>query len=1016
MSHKKFLEQIADYYTGPSYIKYLSDLIFIFPNKRSALFLKHYIQERIAGGYALMPRFTTFQRFASFTSRLSEANRFEQLFLLYNIYIKEMAKRNPDAAETTTFDKFMFWGDMILDDFDTIDSSMGDASKLYPNLKAYKEITADYLTDDQKEIIERYWGQTNLTRHIESFWLHVEHGEKKDLYKKFVTLWEVLGPVYNEFTTRLLAEHKATKGMQLRRMAEIIKATGIEELGKKKYVFVGLADLSNAELSIMQRMRDAGAASFFWDNAAPTFYNEDKTDSTNIAVRFISRLVREFPMPEDFTLQPIEKLGNIDIIGVPSSTLQTKIAGKKIKEMKLDEKTAFDTAIVVPDSSQLMSLLLSLPKQEHGFNVTLGLPYSSTTFATLFKAIIAMQRHSRKSQGKSRMFFYQDILEILLHPHLQLIAGAQANLMRQYINENNLFNIEASKLVEIFPDLSFIFTPINDECGDNYTLDVESSSKYLENLIQGIKSALSGKKGFKDSFEMEILDYFENQVKVLKDLVGKYSVIMKETTFLSLFERVMLAKTINLEGTPLKGLQVMGVLETRCLDFDNIIYLSMNERSLPKREYVRTMIPNNLRRGYGLPTIEHTESFYSYYFFRSLGRASNATLLYDTRQPGVARGEISRYLEQLLYLHNDGTITHRTVDLAGTSPQPRSITVYKTDEVKTKLNQYKIEGSRFRISASGLKTYLNCPLEFYLKYVNNIYTDNEPTEYIDSASIGNILHRSLETIYGNFDGKPITEDDIDALIKDEKYIEDIIVSEIAVEFRHDPSTTSIDDLTNEARLLLNHIKPQIILILKVEKEEYCKNGGTLDYLAGELNVDSPQWTIGEHTFNFKMKIDRVDRLNNGNLLFIDYKTGKDKIDIGNSLDDLLKKNDEKLAAFQLITYAMAYDDLHSKAESMDEKPDWFKSIGDYKDIEYKIYPLRILMQTGSIPPITLGGRPIPPFSEIRDEFKPIIENIIDNIFNNSTPFSQCDDPAKCRYCHFKSICGRNVPPIKRNTY
>lgn len=992
---KKFLEQIADYYTDRQRVDNLPLTTFIFPNKRSSRFLRHYILPRLSGDYLLPPRFTTFQRFAAATSKMTEASRFELLFMLFNAYTEVLSEKNPEAARAAQFDKFIFWGDMILDDFDLIDSSLADAEKVYRNLKEFKDIRSDYLTDEQKEVIEHIWGPTSLTQHIDRFWHHIRHDSKGDesLANNFVALWEVLGPVYRLFREKLAEAGKATPGMQLRKTVDIIKATRKERLCYRRYVFVGFADLNNAEIAIMSRLRNAGCADFFWDLASPMFHDGDKPESSNLAVRFISKIAERFPMPDDFELDEIDIDQKIEIIGTPSSVMQTKIAGDIISKLELKKESSFNTAIVVPDPTQLMSLMLSLPKNDHGINITIGLPYSSTTFSTLFSAIIMMQRRSRKSRNNGRIFFTQDVLEVLIHPHLQLIAPTEANILRQYIFDRDLFNIEANKIVNHFPALAFIFKPINNEGGAEYLGDINSTCDYIEGLIKGLINALSVHAGYKNSFEMEILEYFEKEVVNLKDLVIKYSIVMKETTFISLFERVMMSKMINMEGTPLEGLQVMGVLETRCLDFDNIIFLAMNERSLPRREYVRTMIPNNLRRGYGLPSIEQTESFYSYYFFRAISRAKKATLLYDTRPPAKSRGEISRYLEQLIYLRSD-KVTHSIVEISGSIPDKREIEVKKTDDVMKKLNRFKDPGSPFRISASSLKRYMNCPLQFYLQNVNGLGDENNPTEYIDAAQLGDIFHHSAKNIYYPYINKSITADIIEGILAGDT-IEKTLFSEIASMTGLDPDKSTVADLNGESLLLYTHNRTELRTMLEYERDEYCKDGRSFTYVGGEVDYKK-QWKVGDHTFNFRMQIDRIDRIGPNMLRFIDYKTGTDDTNAGDSMEKLFYGDHTKSAIFQLLTYAAAYQAFE----------------GEKDDISIKLYTLRDLMKSGKIDEIKYKKEDIPPFSVLKAEFMALFEKLINEIFDINTPFTQCTDVSHCKYCPFISICGRNLPPEK----
>lgn len=1031
MPQEKFLEQIAEYYTDGSRIDRLSDITFIFPNKRSANFLQFYIEQRLKGEFALMPRFSTFRRFAFNMSNMVDSSRFEQLFLLYKTYVEVEAEHNPESAAKNQFDKFIFWGDMILDDFDLIDSSLADAEKIYANLKGIKEIATDYLNDDQKAVITRIWGTTALNRFSETqdFWRHIEKNidsdnkKHRNLFREFVAHWEILGEVYRRFRAVLIEHGISTAGMQLRRAYDIIKDTPVEKLRRRIYVFVGHANLTHAEIAIMQRLKEAGCARFFWDLASPLFYDSGRPDTTNHAVAFITSMAKEFPMPDDFCLAPVETTPHIDIYGVASSVMQTKMAGKIIGDLKLNAATAFNTAIVVPDPSQLMPLMLSLPKlvetdpqgkeKPIGVNITSGLSYSNTTFSTLFNAIIALQRNSRMSRNK-RLYFFNDVLEVLLHPHIQLVAGGEAGLLRQYISDRNLFNIEASMILDNFPGLAFIFRPINRLRGDEYLADTVSCATYIENVIEQIKERLSRIDGFDDSFELLMLNYFAERVQELKALIEKFQIEMHDTTFLSLFERIMMSKKITLDGTPLAGLQVMGVLETRCLDFDNIIFLSMNERSLPRKEYVSTMIPNNLRRGYGLPAIEQTESFYSYYFFRAIGRASRVALLYDTRPPGKGRGEMSRYIEQILHRYKNENITHNLMDMSGVLPDKRTIGIKKTDKVMERLNRFLEPTNGRNLSASSLKKYLECPLKFYLMVVVGLSDENEPTDYLDAAEVGDIFHRSAQAVFDHYreKNKPvlITLDIVDDILSS-GIIDKVVDDEVAHTIGIDTSQSSVIEFTSEGVLVGDITKKQLRQMFEAEKRNIEANG-PFTYFDGEYEVKSPQWKVGDYTFNFHMLIDRIDRIDADTLRFIDYKTGKDESKAA-SIDEVFSGDYKKAAIFQLLTYAAAFEALRDNKSS----------------INLSLYVIRNLMSEGTIEPITIGGISASPdksdqnaieqYRQLREEFYVRFEQLIDDIFNRTTDFVQCDDVNRCKLCPFISVCGRVVPlerKVKKRKY
>lgn len=993
----KFLEQIADYYTSPHHIGELQDITFVFPNKRSAMFLKLYIQQRLKAEYSLMPRFTTFARLASDTVRMPEASHNELLFMLYRTYISVITATDPERKEQVRdFDRFIFWGDMILSDFDDIDRSLADPHKLYSNLRALHEITADYLTDEQKDLIRRIWGETNLTEHVDTFWLHTSPADSEsELTRKFISLWQILADIYEEFRSRLRKAGLSTPGMIMRDALGAFKNMLPEDIRRRHYVFVGMSDLTNAEIAIMERISQAGAADFFWDLASPAFYNPDgKINTDNKALRIISTLAKIFKSPDDFKPMPLKSLGTIDIYGIPSSVGQAKFAGNLItklaREGRMDDRGSFNTAIVVPDPSQLMPLMLSLPDSLPALNVTMGIPYSTTTFATLMRAVVMMQRRARKRRNGTQTYFFQDVLEVLVHPHLQLLAPGKANAVRQYIYDQRLFNIDAARLASEFKELAFIFSPIGSP--DN----LEDTYNYITGLINGLKDALSRSSAacsFDKPFEMEILSYFDRNISELRRLIDKYSITMQESTLLALFERILQSKVINVEGTPLRGLQVMGVLETRNLDFDNIIFLSMNERTFPRRDYVRTMIPNNLRHGFGLPPIEQSESFYAYNFFRAISRASHVSLIYDTRPPGRGAGEMSRYLSQLFYLYGDsGDITHRRIALTGAQPAARTIAITKTQRVMEQLDEFKkINGPR--ISASALKTFMKCPLCFYLQYVNGLRDDDEPVDYLDAARLGDVFHRSAKRIYDSFKGQPITADMLTAFADSDR-LSSILVSELAEMAGMDKDKCRFSDLSYESMIIHNQTAAQLRSMLITEASQYCV-GGAFEYVEGEMDINNMQWEVTPGLkVNFRMQIDRVDRIAPDLLRFIDYKTGSDSNKAGASMANLFQGDHSRNAIFQLLVYAEAYHDL------VDPNVRILPALHIIKDI----------VREGVIAPITYDKAPMQPFPALSDEFRPLLNQLFIRIFDPDEPFYQTTDTNDCKYCPFLSICGRTLPP------
>lgn len=1007
MPNRKFLRQVADYCCAGASGTDLADIIFVLPNKRSAMFLRHYITQIFNEKVVFMPRFTTFGRFVARNSGLKEASRNDCLFTLYNSYRKVLERRGATDS-IAEFDKFVFWGEMILNDFDEIDLSLADPHMLYSNLRNLRDITADYLTPAQKEVFRNYWGDTALTVNhgADTFWLHTAaDGDGRPMARRFIALWEILADVYAYYTQSLSERSMASVGMQARRAVKAFADLPVEKLRGHRYVFVGHADLSVAEITIMKRLRDARAAMFFWDTASPHFF---EADGGNRAMATIARHAEIFPMPADFACDPVDILPDITLTGVPSSTLQAKLAGDIVRRLHdegaLRNASDLTTAVVLPDASLLMPLMLSLPPDITAINVTMSIPFQTTAFATLFRVIVSMQIRARKRRGRWT-FFFQDILELLAHPYLRLIAPEASESLRHLIHRRRLYNLFADELCRQYPDLSFIFTAVG---------DLKSAAEvygYICNLIEGIRQNLAAHVqpgALALSHEIDILDALRHEVDDLKLMIERYDISMNQSTFFVMFERILAARPINLNGTPLKGLQIMGVLETRDLDFDNVVMLSMNERTFPRRDYVRTMIPNNLRYGYGLRPVEEQESYYAYYFYRLLSRAVRADLIYDTRTGNRGSGEISRYLTQLMYLHDNGNIAHNSVDMSGSNFSPRVISVQKTPEVLDELAIFTRPDGKC-LSASSLKDYLDCPLKFYLSAVKGMQADDEPKEYLDAAAQGDVFHRTVERLFAPYENALIDAAAIDEMTASGRIdtILNAVISEVAM---HSDTTLAPEELNAEAELVRIVVRHQVEYMLGIERANIEKDGA-FTYIKGEMAVRT-QWRLTPAlTVNFKMKIDRLDRLEAGFLRIIDYKTGTD--DTSASKIDSLFTSTSKHGLFQLMVYAEALADYIADNPESEELKQMTgladNSLArDKLSIRIVLNSLRKIMLTGSVPEVSLpgsknSGRQYP---DEHAAFRPLLDSLIQSIFDPEKPFVQSEDDKACRFCPFTRLCGR----------
>ena len=987
MADRKFLEQVADFFVAPPRRNHLEDYVFVFPNRRSGRFLKRYVQQRVEGT-CFMPRFVTIGALVAKLAGNPEAPGRECLFELYDAY-RDTITAAGSGAVPRNFDSFVFWGEMILADFDEIDRNCVNARELYTNLSRLHEISADYLDEEQKSVVREIWGENAAPESVGSFWRHLGDARDGNMPDRFLKLWDMLAEMYERFSARLRERGLATAGMQYRDALARLRKEGRALIGHTTYVFVGFNAPSVAETLIFMQLKAMGAAEFFWDTASPFIRDaEGRMSRDNQAFAMLGRLAERFPMPEGFSLDIVDGKPQIDVIGLPSRSAQAKLAGEILSQWICDGcvgvADAIETAVIMPDESLLMTVLHSLPPELKAVNITMGLPFSGTAFAAMLKSVVSMQMRARKVRGTWR-FYHSDILEILAHPHVRTAASAESLALRRHIISNNLYTVTDAELCAMAPRLSFIFSAV-----DNPAL-VGGVRSYLIGLIEGLYSLLTDAGGSDASWEVAQLAYLRKEIDDLGRLVEAHGVEAGEKSYFSLFERALNSRTITMAGTPLKGMQIMSVAETRGLDFDNVLMLSMNERVFPQRSRSKTMIPNNLRAGFGLPPTDRAENEAAYYFYRLMARAKRVALLYDSRDASTGTGEVSRFVTQLRYMHPSDSLRFRTVSLGANRPEERTISVAKDSEkVRAQLARFK-EGGTACISASALKTFKHCGLKFYLQYVCGMRGEDEVTDYMTSAVYGTILHAAAQAIYDDYKMRPVTGAVLSGLASSvaDRYT-GVVESLIHREYYHREAAPGTE-LPVEGQIVRDLMLQFLGAMFRHEQKAWCPTAtDSFEYLEGEKKVQE-LWRISDDlTINFKMYIDRVDRTASG-LRFIDYKTGGDFTEASN-IDALFKSDGFKYdAMLQILAYCEAYAAM----------------TGDDTPIHPVLYTFRTMEADDGICNIKIGKQDITDYHAVSDEFRPKLYGLISDIFDESKPFTQAEEGAgTCSYCVFAPMCGR----------
>lgn len=956
-----FLQQIASLFYQ-QYGAEVSRLAFVFPNRRTGLFFQKYLSE-VADKPLFSPTILTINDLFVQLSGKQTADRINMLFMLYDIYVRH-------SGSTETFDEFLYWGEMLLNDFDDVDKYMADARMLFTNVTDLREIENDFSFLDAEQIAA-----------IRTFWSSFYPKGDSPNQEEFLAVWKILYTLYNDLRDALAAEGRGYEGMIFREVVEQMEQNNCCDLPYTKVVFVGLNALSVAEERFLIQLQKRGIADFYWD------YASDKvTDPNNKASYFVERNLKNFP--SQYPLPAEEKVDTeIEVIGIPSGIGQAKqvytLLNELCKEDEMSPEEALRTAIILPDEHLLIPVLNAIPEQIRRINVTMGYPLAGTPVASLMEYILALQKNVRYVD-RQPVFYFRDVLPILNHRYISSTCPEIVNALVKDIAENNRIYISAADLGKT-DLLSVLFLPVT---------DVNTFSDYLINVLQELNKvmhALSSGEEEEDAtqrtndLEQEFIFHYFTTVNRMKEIMQDAGIEMKIDTYFRLLKRVTDTITIPFRGEPLSGLQIMGVLETRALDFDRLIILSMNEGIFPLRKAANSFIPYNLRRGFGLPTYEHQDSVWAYHFYRLIYRASHVSLLYDTRSNGLQTGEVSRFVHQLHY-HYEVPLQNKLLVYNVSSAKTPVLQVKKTDEVMQRLNAFHKGGSR-AISASAVNTYLDCPLKFYFSVVEGIQEEEEVSETIESNVFGSILHKVMEELYMPLCGKIVTADLLKAIKKDTPVLTGAIARAFAEIFF---MSDVVRPLTGQNFLIGEMIRKYVEKILERDSKLT-----PFRYIESERKINR-LFTLGDNRTEIQLKgfIDRIDEVRDA-VRIIDYKSGSGT-SVFTSVESLFDKEDKDRA--KAVMQVFMYSWMLGAAPAG-------------KTIQPGIYYMRTLFSDSFDASVSrrierTKTEPVTDFSAYSEAFEGELRRCLDEIFGRETPFTQTTTEKACAWCPFKDICGK----------
>jgi hypothetical protein len=962
-----FLEKIAESLQN-EFGNTLNNHCLVFPNRRAGLYLMKYLAARIQKPVWAPSVLTINELFRSYSSLQTAGNEI-LLFELYKVYSEI---RNPHES----FDEFYFWGDMLLDDFDDVDKYLVDASLLFRNVLDIKNIDQEFggLTEAQVEIIRRFWTNFNI--------------EKPTREKSgFISIWSVLFNLYSAFRSALKKQNLAYEGMIFRELAEESEHT-FSSVGDWDMVhFIGFNALNECEKVFMTRLKEAGRARFYWDYDN-SYISEGKLNSAGF---FMRDNLRKFgnDMPSGWIFDSMLSKNAPDVsrrvIDTSSDVAQVKLVSQLLEGIPgFTEENAHHTAVVLADENLLMPVLTSLPENMGDINITMGHPLKQTLVYTLIKHLMDIQTNAGASNGIVR-FFYKDVISILKHSLISGLLSESDNELVSEIVKNNLTRVP-SEFFAKSESLSHIFKkPLNPADLSDYFKDILS----LVALDDEKTSERAGKSSVKDNIRNEFIYRVILSINRLETIVRSPEISFTTDTYIRILDRMLRKQSIPFSGEPLTGIQIMGILETRALDFKNLIILSVNEGILPAVSAGSSFIPYSLREAFGLPSVNHQESIYAYHFYRLLQRAENVTFIYNSNSEGLRSGEMSRFLIQMKY---DNVLKPDFLDLTfeiKTNLATKE-SIERNEEHSKQLFSLFLDNNNGRsFSPSAINTWLSCRMKFYYRYICRLKEPEIITTDIDPAMLGNILHEIMKNLYQPFIGKVLTNEILEGILKDRMFLLKVITETTNNKFK-----AGRDDSVSGNELIIKDV--------------------LMAYVVRILNLDatlSPLTILNlETTFGFALpvsnngsiteiitggKIDRID-LASGVTRIVDYKTGIVSEYI-NSVDDLFVDDRKKDSDgwLQTLLYCEAY-----------------LASGNGSIVRPSIYKIRKSGGIASSDKLRLktGGRSdifIENYMDIREEFLAGLNNLVNTIFDKNESFVKTTDVrGKCSYCPYRTLCMR----------
>ena len=951
----------------------LSSLNLVLPSKRARLFFAEALS-KVAVRPMWEPTYTSIDELMCDLSGVRKADKLRLVAELHKVYYQYHKEE---------FDEFYHWGEVLLADFDMVDKYMVDASQLFANISDLKALEADmsYLSAEQIEMINRFW--RTITGDNKGV---VEGSVAKS---RFLKVWQSLGAIYEEFRARLRTLGIGYTGMIYREAVERLERGETEIATDKKYLFIGFNALSKCEQRVLQAMQRSGSAEFYWDY--DRYYTENKFQEAGM---FIRNNLAMFGEEAGVSHDNFRNISSINVLSTSSNVAQCQSVVdilERIAEQNgghLDK----DTAVVLTDENLLMPLLYALPEkfkvrremregrevEMPAINVTMGYPLRNTLAYSFVERLLALQKNARSNAQGEATFYYVDVDGLLTHPYIADISSLQYAELRADIITHRLFQVPQSMLTTT-PLLQLIFRKAE---------GWQEQSKYLLEVVDAISTTTGD--GEESAFRAEFLAIISDALVKLQNVIEQCDIDLSEAIYRSLVRRHLQSERVPFTGEPLEGLQVMGILETRNLDFKNVILLSMTDNNFPgSRATDKSFLPYGLRYGFDIPTAEHHEGVYAYYFYRLIERAENLYMLYSSAADDKSTGEPSRYIRQIEY-ETDFDINYSNVGVEVSLSDSGVIDVEKSVEVFDKLLRFTRDKA---LSPTAFSTYVKCPLRFYFNVVERLRPEDELEESVDNMTFGNIFHEAADLLYSQIQGDAEPAVRL-AELRSRGEVERCVDRAIAKVYFGDKEGYAPEQLGGELQIIRNIVREYLgknLLNYDIRNNDFVVAKTECD-VATTMPVK-----VGEMQFDVRLagRADRIDSLNNGMLRVIDYKTGKPRLNY-NGIESLFHGEPIATKRESNIINTLLYSMMLSREYGRDVRPELYY-VGSMIREEYSPRFVEVIERK---------SRTLESYSECAEEFESQVANTLREMFDRTIPFSQCTDDSACKYCDYCSVCNR----------